>query len=1469
MVSSLVTHDRTHGKTYLVLLMLALCLPRGSHGETSRRFQLVVNAANPTTALDRSEISKIFFGRTQYWPDGHTVIPIDGAPEAQTRVAFSADIHGRSVTSVRSFWQRQIFSSSRSKPLAQAEDDQQVLKFIRSRRGAIGYVSIATPLGEGVRVLEIKDDGRGDSAQASDIGDSTPAIALLVADPAVFNVWYAALSDGGVLRSDDGGQSWSPSHEGLGTSRLRDLAAHLTHPLLVAVDGQQFYRSQDGGQLWQATGSIPAVAVEIDPSDSNVIYALTRNGLAVSLDQGTTFSELQIPARDGFSAFVVDPFGRGLFAAAGNTLWHSKRSGEGWQELSTLPIDGRTLDLAIDPVDLATIYAATTEGLFMGLEGGAKWVPLGIKDPIFTILATPSTLMATGSGVVFTSHDRGQTWDVTGLTDATVAGDPHNPNRFFALGRSGRLLSSADSGLLWRQIYHFSRQPPAADLAALPSPDRERGESSKDRKRSLPLVLACSADDEHVAALAFDPIQPSVVYAAGWRGVFKSVDFGATWAYSSQGLEIADVHALAIDPVQTKTLYAGTHGAGVFKSVDGGGRWAPSRVGLHDPTVHSLLVDPTLPSVVLAGTPSGLFVSLDSGRSWRRQGADAPGAGVPSAGVPGASAPSRAIASLVSDPADPLRWAAASSHGVLWVGDAPSLEWAPAAGQIAIDPARHQTEISPCLWDTHRDSQELMQRYGIDAQQLRLRSVLLDPRGSDVTMAATAFGLWRSGDAGDSWSLLNLRANVAAMVTSARPATSATAAKSTKAESSAGQQFGILAGTSNGLWKSADGGRKWRQSPLDQPVYSIAVDPVVPLTLYAGLDGNRLGQSRDGGQSWDVVPLDADAGHRAEPQNVVARARLIDDSEQVTPAAFGLWQALQATPTVYPRLRALIANELLARSPVVYESLVRSSLVDSLQKIRQAEEGHNPEDPQELRFSPRQRWLLARYGLASCSPCDHEIRLFDLEKVNLQASGPTPGTASWRELHDLTLEPPHLLPRWILTEPGRPLTWSANDRFLATGTGTASGATMWTWDLGDGSVAVNAGARDQVSPATLEPRSWDLGEAWNRCLTPDEAPADEAPEEILEATAPPSPDTSYPPADCTVALSGDGEWFAFATVDNNAAVGSSADGDGNAAVLRIARRRASATEVEVVWSLPVDSQHPVRWQHLRFTSDHRRLLAFASDGALWSFLVGSTADGALDPVAETGETWGDITLDPAGRWLAASTQRHLWVWSLSDSDWKPIELPVAAGIRNSLFSGDGRWLAVDSSGGDTLIFDLEAESPADSRNALERRGVLGVFSRDSKRWTSHGRLTTGILDLLPSRRRIEGSRGAATNLHLTSSRLVSAQRWGERDARRFRSQGRRWLAELRRGWIQLWDLSDHPVQSLAGQLVRRGPMGPKADPFIGPYAAWPTGDLVGLPTPALRDLACRVVARNLSVDEWRQMVGDIPWQPTCRRTYDG
>ncbi len=130
--------------------------------------------------------------------------------------------------------------------------------------------------------------------------------------------------------------------------------------------------------------------------------------------------------------------------------------------------------------------------------------------------------------------------------------------------------------------------------------------------------------------------QPNVFYMAPTNGgVWKSTDYGNTWAPIFDGQGTGSIGALAVAPSDPNTIYVGSgeglqrpdlsFGNGIYKSTDAGRTW--QHLGLRDgQQIASLAVDPRDPNrlfVAVLGHPygpnkeRGVYRSLDGGNSFQ------------------------------------------------------------------------------------------------------------------------------------------------------------------------------------------------------------------------------------------------------------------------------------------------------------------------------------------------------------------------------------------------------------------------------------------------------------------------------------------------------------------------------------------------------------------------------------------------------------------------------------------------------------------------------------------------------------------------------------------------------------------------------------------------------------------------------------------------------------------------------------
>ena len=103
------------------------------------------------------------------------------------------------------------------------------------------------------------------------------------------------------------------------------------------------------------------------------------------------------------------------------------------------------------------------------------------------------------------------------------------------------------------------------------------------------------------------------VFVGTNQGVYKSLDYGATWAPASGGLPGTAPNVTAMAASGT-ALFAGVAGSGIYRSTDNGGSWQPTTYSPKPDTYSKLAGTPN--GIVFAGTSAGLFVTADGGATW-------------------------------------------------------------------------------------------------------------------------------------------------------------------------------------------------------------------------------------------------------------------------------------------------------------------------------------------------------------------------------------------------------------------------------------------------------------------------------------------------------------------------------------------------------------------------------------------------------------------------------------------------------------------------------------------------------------------------------------------------------------------------------------------------------------------------------------------------------------------------------------
>ena len=331
-------------------------------------------------------------------------------------------------------------------------------------------------------------------------------------DPSEPNTYYFGTPGGGVWKSTNAGQTWSPIFDRTGMASIGALAIAPSNPQVLYVGtgeetrGDGVYKSTDGGKSWtniglRETHYIGSIVISATNPDEVVVGAIgdrtpsQERGVFRTDDGGRTWSKV---------LFVDDTAGCPSVVAAPDA-----------------PL-----------VMFATLYPA------IGLRGASLAPPVVPGQPPPSPGAPPFKRDA----AVFKSTDGGATW--TKLAAKGLASPPvgrqalgvvaKSAGRIVLAGLNDGLYRSEDAGETWTRANRDPRITPVGVIT--------------------------------------DPSNPDLVYVTQ-TALYRSTDGGRTFDAFAGAPSGDDFQFVWVDPHNSRRLLAGVD-QGAVVSVDGGTTWS-------------------------------------------------------------------------------------------------------------------------------------------------------------------------------------------------------------------------------------------------------------------------------------------------------------------------------------------------------------------------------------------------------------------------------------------------------------------------------------------------------------------------------------------------------------------------------------------------------------------------------------------------------------------------------------------------------------------------------------------------------------------------------------------------------------------------------------------------------------------------------------------------------------------------------
>jgi photosystem II stability/assembly factor-like uncharacterized protein len=330
----------------------------------------------------------------------------------------------------------------------------------------------------------------------------------------------------------------------------------------------QVFRSTNAGSSWTRIALLNEYLydVTVDPTNSNIIYALGQSCIFKTINRGTTWTQYALPGNCyGWNGqIVISSANPSILFATGCRYYDMADYNKYCMAVFKSTNGGQTWsykNLAASGCNYGQAYCVAVSKLNNNIlyVGGYYYNSSGIQYALYKSVD--------GGG----NYAR-KTGSISSIPRA-IALHPTDPNKAY-VGTDWGIYRTSTGGSSWLK----------------------------------------NSGTAYAYALAIDGSNPDIIYGGENKRVFKSTNGGINWIEYKTGLYGAGSRLL----INSATVYFSSS-AGIYKSTNGGVAWASANTGIKSPSVPVLAVAPSSPGTIyVEARANGLFRSTNSGTSWTR-----------------------------------------------------------------------------------------------------------------------------------------------------------------------------------------------------------------------------------------------------------------------------------------------------------------------------------------------------------------------------------------------------------------------------------------------------------------------------------------------------------------------------------------------------------------------------------------------------------------------------------------------------------------------------------------------------------------------------------------------------------------------------------------------------------------------------------------------------------------------------------
>jgi photosystem II stability/assembly factor-like uncharacterized protein len=621
------------------------------------------------------------------------------------------------------------------------------------------------------------------------------------------DVLYVGAAVGGVFKTTDRGQNWTPIFDDIGKPSIGDIA--------IAPSNAQ--------RIYVGTGESNGSATD---------GAYFGDGVYRSDNAGATWNHMGLADSDHIGRLVVDPTNPDrVFAAATGRLYgynqergiyRTTNGGTNWEQVLFVTDSTAAIDVAMNMQNPNILYAAmwertrkpwqrdyggVTSAIHRSMDGGTTWTELGAANGlpapnaqtgrigIAVSLSNPSTVYArfTTNEItnvfngLYRSDDHGDNWTLVTLGDlqgidssfgwyfGNIRIHPTNPDEVYVLGQG--IAKTTNGGTSWQDVngmhvdHHAMEYSVSNTNFILEGNDggayiSENGGNTWTKFTNLPITQFYNIEVDYT--------QPERLYGGTQdNNTIRTLTAGGNDWNSIWG---GDGFHVNVDPNDNNYIYVESQNGGLGRSTNGGANFSPATDGISNGDRKNwntpVIISPFNSEKVYCGT-NRLYIS-DHSAFWTVQSPDLTNGQHPSGslsyGTITAIAPSYNNLDVIYTGSDDGNVYVTFDSGLTWTNISSSLPDRYITS-IAISPSDDQTayvtlsgfgvlDYDPHVFKTTDGGQNWVD-ISANLPSIPANDIIINS-DENLLFVATDMNVWYSVDDGTNWDILgnNLPFNI-------------------------------------------------------------------------------------------------------------------------------------------------------------------------------------------------------------------------------------------------------------------------------------------------------------------------------------------------------------------------------------------------------------------------------------------------------------------------------------------------------------------------------------------------------------------------------------------------------------------------------------------------------------------------------------------------------------------------------------